>query len=438
MRKIIFTITLAVLMLAVSSIMAQSGLSVRDVQGRLSPKDSFEETKIAVDEVRYIGVEYIDRQDSILLRNCGVILRNDLDFSPFFEGMGIDSFYMKHMEIEEMTVTSWKWLGVRYLVKLDVEFPRNEISVGYRLYAVETGRELKKDRYKIEKTYYRSVIHRIANDIVKFLTGDNGIFETKIVYSKQLDSAREIFISDYDGKNPRQLTANGSINILPAISPDGETVFYTTYRNGSAQIYMINVKTGIADKFSDYPGLNAAPAVSPDGKTIACVLTKDGNSEIYLLDRKGKIIKRLTNSRAIETSPTWSPDGRMIAFTSDRTGSPQIYVMDKEGLNVQRLTYQGGYNESPNWSPKGNKIVFVSRNGGFDICSIDITGKNFQVLADIADNEDPYVSPDGNHIVFTSTRLGPREIYMMDIFGISKHRVTSDGGYSNPAWMPIK
>ncbi len=222
MKKIIYTLAVALILLAGNSVIAQSGLSSSDTRIRLPVRNTFEETKIAVGEVRYIGVEYIDRQDSIMLRNCGVILRNDLDFSPLFEGMGVDSFFMKHMEIEEMKISSWKWLGVRYLVKLDVEFPRNDITVRYRLYAVESGRELKKDRYKIKKSHYRSVVHRIANDIVKFLTGDEGIYETKIAYSKQIDTTREIFISDYDGKNPRQMTANGSINILPAISPDGK------------------------------------------------------------------------------------------------------------------------------------------------------------------------------------------------------------------------
>lgn len=439
MKKLLYLTILVCIALLQSSVQSQDRTGVKDIDARLSPKKTFEETKIAVDDVRYVGIEYITRQDSIIMRNCGVILRNDLDFSPLFEAIAVDSFYLKHMEIKEMTITAWKWLGARYLVKLEIEFPRGQIKVSYRLYSVDDGREIKKGNHKIDKKDYRKIVHRIANEIVKFLTGDQGIFETQIIYSKKIDTSIELFMSDYDGKNERQLTSNSSINILPSVTPDGENIYFTSYVDGRPKIYTLNLKSNAIDLISGFTGLNTAPAVSPDGKMIACVLSKDGNSEIYLLNRKGKIERRLTNSWAIETSPTWSPDGKMLAFTSDRTGTPQIYVMDSEGFNVRRLTFQGNYNDSPNWSPDGKRIVFASRNGGsFKICSIDVNGKNWQVLTEYGGNEAPYVSPDGKHVVFASNRLGQNDIYTMDIFGGGKQRITNGGDYSNPIWMPLK
>ncbi|HDL03025.1 MAG: Tol-Pal system beta propeller repeat protein TolB [Candidatus Zixiibacteriota bacterium] len=427
---------IAILSILGTSVFGQSGLNVKDYTGRLQERRTFEPTKIAVEEARYVGIEYITASDSVIIRNCGIILQNDLDFSPYFENVPLDTFFMRHMEMDRMTLLGWKRLAAQYVIKLEVEFPRNNIRVRYRLYSTDSEREIKKERFETAKGDYRALVHEIANDIVKSLLGDEGIYRTKIVYSRKYGDAQELFIADFDGKNERQLTNNGSINILPAFSPDGEYIYFTSYVDDEPHIYMLNLKTNSVDLIASNPGLNTAPEVSPDGKSIACVLTKDGNSEIYLLDRKGKIKKRLTNSWAIETAPTWSPDGKEIAFTSDRAGSPQIYIMDKEGLNVRRISYHGNYNDSPCWSPRGDRIVYASRGSQFRIVSVDVTGKDFRVLADYGNNENPSLSPDGNHIIFTSTRMGVQELYTMDIFGRNQRKISSGGGCSNPAWSP--
>jgi TolB protein len=419
---------------------AQSGITIRDIHGRLSERTTFEPTHIAVEEAKYGGVEFITGKDSLLMRNCTVIMQNDLDFSPYFEIIPVDTFFMRHMELKWMTPLGWKRLGVSYVIKLEVEFPRDKIKLRYRLISTESGREINHERFQTKRRDYRALVHEVADDIIKTLRGDKGIYRTKILYTKNIaedeGGGSEMFIADYDGHNERQLTNNKSINLLPAFTPNGQYVYFTSYMDGDPKIYMLNLETNSVDLIAEYPGLNTAPAVSPDGKTIACVLSKDGNSEIYLLNRQGKIKKRLTYNWSIETSPTWSPNGKEIAFTSDRSGSPQIYIMDAEGLNVRRLTYQGSYNDSPCWSPDGDRIVFVSLKGNFRIASIGIDGTDFQVLAEMGSNENPCFSPDGNHVVFSSVRLGKKEIYAMDLFGNNKQRITKGENCSNPAWSP--
>jgi TolB protein len=438
-KNLLFSLlVLSLIIISSVPVFAQSGLSIRDVHGRLTERRTFEPTNIAVEEAKYTGVDIISSSDSILLRNCTVILQNDLDFSPYFKVIPVDTFFMRHMELKWMTPLSWKRLGVSYVVNLEVEFPRDKIRVQYRLVSTSDEREIEHERFEANRKAYRDLIHEVANSIVNFLTGDKGIYRTKIVYCKKVGEASELYMSDYDGYNERQLTDNGSINLLPAFSPDGKYIYFTSYMDGDPKIYMLTLDNNQVDLISGRPGLNTAPAVSPDGNTIACVLTKDGNSEIYLLDRKGNIKKRLTYSRSIETSPTWSPDGKMIAFTSDRAGSPQIYIMDSEGLNVRRLTYQGGYNDSPCWSPGGETIIFASMSGGFNIASIKVNGADFRILADLGNNENPHFSPDGNHIVFSSARLGKKEIYAMDLFGNNMQRITKGEDCSNPAWSPFR
>jgi TolB protein len=439
MKKYSFATILLSAILAINiNALAQMGGSVRDVRGRLTEKTSFEPTRIAVEEVKYIGINYITAADSIIMKNCAAILRNDLDFSPFFQIVVLDSFFLRHMELQEMSLLAWGWLGAAYTVKLEAEFPPDIIRLRYHLYATDSQREIRKEKFETAKSDYRTLVHEIADDIIKSLTGDEGIYRCKLVYIRQLNDNKELFMSDYDGYNERQLTNNKSINISPAFTPDGEYVYFTSFMDGFPKIYMLTLKSNSVNLVAGYPGINAAPAVSPDGKYIACVLSKDGNSEIYLLDRKGDIVKRLTYSWAIDSSPTWSPDGKEIAFTSDRTGSPQIYIMDAEGLNVRRLTYEGKYNDSPCWSPRGDRIVFISRDRVFKICSIDITGKDFKILAELGNNENPHFSADGNHLVYSSTRLGSQELYVMDLFGHGQMRLTTKGGYSNPIWLPSR
>ena len=77
----------------------------------------------------------------------------------------------------------------------------------------------------------------------------------------------------------------------------------------------------------DKVGENWLPAWSPDGTRIAFSSTRDGNPEIYVVNRDGSNLRRITNHPGIDITPTWSPTGTQIAFTSDRTGTPQIYVV---------------------------------------------------------------------------------------------------------------
>lgn len=283
----------------------------------------------------------------------------------------------------------------------------------------------------------RRAIHRIADDIVYNLSGEQGIANSKIAYVHELPTgAKEIAVMDYDGYNVALLTSDKTINLSPEWSPDGHKLCYTSYKEENPNLYFSNLKTGTRLKLSATKGLNSAPAWSPDGRRIALTLTKDGNAEIYTVNLDTRKFERLTYSQAIESSPSWSPSNREIAFTSDRTGSPQVYIMDSDGVNVRRLTFQGSYNDSPAWSPRGDKIAFVSRtDSGFDIYTIDATGENLMRLTDSSSsNEDPVWSPNGFALMFSSNRSGKRDLYSMFWDGTDQKKVTSIGTNYLPAW----
>ncbi|MGH8016534.1 MAG: Tol-Pal system beta propeller repeat protein TolB, partial [Candidatus Zixiibacteriota bacterium] len=336
-------------------------------------------------------------------------------------------------------LAGWTRLGADYVLKLESEFLGSNMRVTWRLYYTFDNRLVDDGRFGLHRDEWREMAHMIANEVVKTLTGEKGIFLTKIAYIKKVGKSKEIFISDYDGANERQLTKNGSINLSPTFSPDGKEIYFTSYVETDPKLFKVSVASGRVTKITDFPGLAAAPAISTDGTKLACVLSKDGNSEIYELDMEGKVRKRLTKHTAIDTAPCWSPDGELLTFTSDRSGYPQVYIMDKNGENQRRLTYEGSYNDSPTWSARGDRVIFVSRtqSGRFDVASVDTSGFDYHAMTEVGMNENPHFAPDGKHIIFSSTRLGEPDIYTMDVTGRHQRRLTRQGSCSNPVWGPI-
>ncbi|MFH1688160.1 MAG: Tol-Pal system beta propeller repeat protein TolB [bacterium] len=441
-KCLLLVLSLALLLIVTTTAEAQFD-NIRNVYFDTLVTGDVAATPIGVGDMSYIGTDYITQSDSTLMAYATAVVRNDIDFYADFELVFVDSFYLKTYEISELDVLGWQRLGATYLLRLEAEFPAENMRVRWRLWDVAGRQQFARGTLARPKEQWRELGHDIANDVVYNLTGDPGIFLTQIVYAKQNAKGKELFLSDYDGANERQLTNNGSINLSPSFSPLGNEVFFVSYKDGDPSLFVINLENNHLTKVASFEGsIVAAPAVSPDGRQIACVLSKDGNSEIYALRTDGKIIKRLTYHRSIDTSPTWSPDSRRIAFASDRSGAPQVYIMDADGLNTVRLTYKGSYNDSPIWSDRGDRITFVTRTklGRFDLASIDTSGTDFRVLTEVGHNENPHFSPDGKHIIFTSTdRITPHpELFTMDITGRNQRRLTRSQGTSSPDWGPLR
>lgn len=301
-----------------------------------------------------------------------------------------------------------------------------------------TGESVLKRAYSGDKASIRRLMHRFVDDVLEALTGERGIAETQIAYIRQTGKVKELWISDYDGSNARQLTHDRSIALSPTWAPWGTELCFTTFKRGNPDLYLFDINRGASYPFSTRPGPNSAPCYSPDGKWIACTLYRDGNAEVYLVSRDAQTARRLTRNDRIDTSPSFSPTGREIVFTSDRSGSPQVYVMDVEGLNQRLLTIEGSYNDSPQWSPKGDRIAYAARHDGvFDIVVMGADGSApVQVTYGAGHNENPRWSPDGRKILFSSTREGKRQIFMMNPDGSDVVRVTSGDECFGPAWGP--
>ncbi len=295
---------------------------------------------------------------------------------------------------------------------------------------------------KINDSLVRLMAHRWADELVYRYTGEQGIARTKIAFVGQKDNARELFVMDYDGYDPQQVTADGYLNLMPNWSPDRKSLIYTAYRDRKQQIMIRELASGREEVFVAPASLNITSTFAPDGRSITYANAQEGNSDIYQLELDSKTTKQLTSHHSADLSPSWSPDRRHLAFTSDRGGRPQIYIMDADGSHVRRLTYDGDYNAAPAWSPKGDWIAYVCRvpGQGFKLCRISPDGEErTQITHGNSIDDSPSWAPNGRHLVFSSIRRGESQLYIITSEGAGLEKISSVGSHlSSPSWSPFQ
>jgi TolB protein len=375
---------------------------------------------------------------------AGDILTSDLKNAGFFDVIEPAFLPFEAAQVglgqEKGILPALNSLKVQALVVGKLSSRGEELLLEGQLFEVAKGEMLSGKRYVGNLNSLRTMVHRLADEIVYRLTGEKGIATSRIAYVSSVDGAKEIYIMDYDGHGPVLITGNRSINLSPRWSPDGKEIAYTSYRDHNPDLFVVHLESGRRRKLSSSPGLNIAPGWAPDGQWLAFSMSSGQGTNLFLSRPDGTGLRPLTLGSNINVSPSFSPNGRQIAFNSDRGGSPQIYVMDVEGTNVRRLTFGvGDYSVSPRWSPRGDKIAFVGRpHGHFDIFLINPDGTGtVQLTSNSGNNEEPSWSRDGRHILFTSTRNGRRDLYIMRADGTNQRRLTNNGRENYLAdWSP--
>jgi TolB protein len=282
--------------------------------------------------------------------------------------------------------------------------------------------------------------HRIADWVYEKLTGEKGIFSTRIAFVSKQGPRYRLNVADWDGENIQTTLNSPEPIISPSWSADGSRLAYVSFESKKPVVYVHSLASGQRVAVANFRGSNSAPAWSPDGRTLAVALTRDGLSQIYLVASDGSgAPRRLTSSAGIDTEPVFAPDGRSLYFTSDRGGSPQIYRMPLDGGDAARVTFGSPYNVSPRISPDGRTLAFVTRREGrFLVATRDLSGGTERVLSDGGREESPSFAPNGRWIMYATQTGGRDSLMAVSIDGRVKQRLTSNAGdIREPTWGPF-
>ena len=372
------------------------------------------------------------------------VLQADLDRSGLFKVLDPRSFLAPADEgVGEKSIDYSRWtsVGAQGLVKAVVQAQGDRLAAEFHLYDAPRAREVLQKTYALPRSQLRQLAHRFADDVVRLFTQDPGAFQTRIAYVRETASGKQIVVADSDGFGPQQLTT-ASINLLPAWTPDGRAIAFTTFRDGTgAHIYSVDPSNRALRTLVSTGDFATGAAFAPDGSRLLFTSSVEENTDIYAAKPDGSGTRRLTESRGIDVSASYSPDGKQIAFVSDRAGSPQIYLMAADGSGVRRLTFQGNFNQEPAWSPKGDLIAFTGRDEkrSFDVYTVNAqTGKIARLTQNQGTNEKPSWAPNGQLLLFSSSRTGKRQLWTMTPDGSNPRQVTDEPqGAFDPAWGPL-
>ena len=337
-------------------------------------------------------------------------------------------------------VADWKSVGADYVVLGKYSTSGGNMVIEGRLMEAATDKMLTGRRYKGTAARRDDMTLRLADALVKEFTGEPGISRTSIAFISDGSGRKEVYVADVLGRHVRRVTHHNHLCVSPRFSADGKSLAYSSYHHGNQNLYITKLnQSKITRALSRRKGMNLAPAFSPDGQSMVVTLSKDGTPDLYRMDLKGKILERLTKRAGINVSPSFSPDGKSLAFVSDRSGRPQVYIMDLQTRGVHRLTFQGNENAEPSWSPKGDKIAYTGLAAGhYQIFTIPVDGSSpTKVTSGWGDFESPTWSPDGKQILFSRKGNGQQEIYAVFGNGKGMHKlITLKGNQSYPQWSP--
>ena len=358
------------------------------------------------------------------------IVARDLDLSGLFRVLDRGAYIEgpAGLSSEEINFQNWSVLGALALIKGRFSFEGDNLIVEARLFDVAERRQLGGKRYRGDRKDIRRMAHRFADQIMLFLTGELGPFDSRIAFVSRRSGgrAKEIYTTDLSGSDLVQITKNRTLNLGPGWHPQATMLAYASYKSGGPYPYLYDLNSGQDRRL--YTSVGYGGRWSPDGSMIAVSVEQGGNSDLVVLSPEGRLIRRLTDNPDIDVSPSWSPDGREIAFCSGRGGSPQIYVMNVASGSARRLTFRGDYNTSPSWSPKGDRIAYTSRAGGFRVMTIDADGGDPQ---EVTAGEDPSWSPDGRYLALSHRG----RLFIASKDGRSVKQLTgSRGDDTSPAW----
>ncbi len=415
----------ALLLLALVCSTAQAQLSIEITGGGAN--------QIPIGVLHFAG-------EQVLSQNISDIVEADLQRSGRFRTLFAANVNPPPTEMAQVNFDDWKSRSADALVIGSVvRLADGRFEARFRLLDVPKQAQLVGVAFTLTAQQVRATAHRIADMIYEKLTGDRGVFSTRIAYVVKRGQRYELQIADADGAGAQTALASREPIISPAWSPDGTRLAYVSFENKKPVVYVHSLVSGQRRVVANFKGSNSAPAWSVDGKQLAVVLSKEGGSQIYLIGTDGSSPRRITEPGAINTEPFFAPDGQTIYFTSDRGGSPQIYRMNLSGGEATRVTFGGNYNVSPRISIDGKTMAYIARDGGrFQLKVLDLASGQAQAITGGDHDESPSFAPNGKMILYATQNGDHGSLAAVSVDGRVKQRLSLQAAdVREPAWGPF-
>lgn len=372
-------------------------------------------------------------------QKISAIVQADLERSGQFRAIDAGGAVLD--ETSRPDVGLWRQKAADSLVTGSVtRLADGRFDVRFRLWDVVKGQDLGGQSYVVPQGDLRLAAHRIADFIYEKLTGEKGVFSTRIAYVTRAGGRHTLWVADADGENAQSALASPEPIISPAWSPSGNQLAYVSFESRKPVVYVHDVSSGRRRLIANFRGSNSAPAWAPDGRTLAVTLSRDGGSQLYTIDANGGEPRRLMQGGSIDTEPAFSRDGKSIYFVSDRGGAPQIYRVGVSGGSAERVTFNGSYNISPALSADGRWLAYVSRVGGaFKLQLMELATGTVTSLTDTNSDESPSFAPNSRLIVYATQLQGREALMTTTLDGKIKARLAGKGGdIREPDWGPFQ
>lgn len=433
--------------------------------------------KMAVGDVRTLGGNPADPQLASKLRTQ---LSSDLELMNLFEFIPDSASITADKESgTDMDYSKWSSLGTTFALRLGYRLEGEKLNLEAQFYDVPGQKRIFSQSYQSSLSNSARVIHELSEGILKALTGEQGLFKSRILMvchelNKKRSPAKEVYISNSDGTNLIALTADGTLSLSPAWMNDGTHISYTQFefliakgiKKRGAVLKKHNLSTGARTALYYRDGMNSGASWSSNGNRGVVTMSFTGRPELYFVSPLGSVepdpLSRNLQTRSLsqnslqpinpnllfDVEANWSPSGKEIVFSSARSGNPMIYIADLSANTARQITFAGKYNATPAWSPKGDKILFAAQrapNGNFDIYMIDPDGNNLSRIT-VGDqrtpkinHENPTWAPTGRHFAIASNEGGHYAIYVLTADGALKRKISPDGKEcKSPSWGPAE
>lgn len=376
------------------------------------------------------------RDESTSPQKISTIIRNDLELSGQYKPLGFNDVVD---ESQRPDLSSLKQIGADAFVAGSVKrLPYGQFEVRFRLWDVVKNEDLGARSYIVDATDLRLAAHRISDFVYENLSGEKGIFSTRVTYVTKRNGGYNLWISDIDGENAQSALSSPEPIISPTWSPDGKNIAYVSFEQRKPVVYVHKISEGTRHAVANFKGSNSAPAWHPNGRSLVVALSQSGNQQLYSIDLQGGTPRKLFQSLSIDTEPVYASDGKTLYFVSDRSGGPQIYRATLPYGTPERITFNGSYNISPAISPDGKLLAYITKSEDqYKLQLLDIATKVVTSLTDTVADERPSFSPNGRLIIYATQDAGRDSMMMTTIDGRVKSKLASQlGDMREPYWGP--